>query len=99
MATLREMLCAVVDGYKSYDAGWAIYSEMPLALENEARLGQTQFEQGGILDGKAFFADGERIIDAISEYAEANYPLPADVLDAFGVQGIAEAVFEDLVRD
>ena len=62
----------------SYDSSWAIYADAPFTDESEARFGQTQFENGGLLDDKVFFANGEVVNDAIEtqidfSLGEENY--------------------------
>ena len=40
---------------------WAIYANAPFTAESEARIGQTQFENGGLLDTKQFVINGEAL--------------------------------------
>ena len=49
-----------------YDPSWAIYAEYPLTPESDCRYGQTQFENGGLLDDKEFIINGESANDRIS---------------------------------
>lgn len=53
----------LVDAIKKiqYDPSWAIYAEVPFTEESAARFGQTQFENGGLLDSKEFFANGQQV--------------------------------------
>ena len=53
-----------------YDSGWAVYAQTPFSEASEARFGQTQFENGGLLDGKEFFANGLEIGDWMKNYFE-----------------------------
>ena len=36
------------------DNQWAIYADAPFTVNSESRIGQTQFEKGGVLDDKEF---------------------------------------------
>ena len=67
MATLIQTLA----GGLEYSGNWAIYAEPidgEFKPESLARFGQTQFENGGVLDDCEFFATNERAIDAMSEW-------------------------------
>lgn len=57
---LREAILSI-----SYDRSWAIYADSPFQPESEARFGQRIFKNGGILDEKKFFCDGELANDAV----------------------------------
>ena len=51
-----------------YDDSWGIWADAPFTPESEARYGQRQFENGGLLDAKEFFASGTRCGDFLTEY-------------------------------
>ena len=40
---------------------WGIYAELPLTIDSEVRIGQTHFENGGLLDSKEFIINGEQV--------------------------------------
>ena len=40
---------------------WGIYAELPLTIDSEVRIGQTQFENGGLLDSKEYIINGEQV--------------------------------------
>lgn len=65
--TLREAILKI-----GYDNSWGIWAEIPFAPNSEARFGQGIFENGGLLDDKAFFADGERCGDFVSDYLDGE---------------------------
>lgn len=70
MATLKDLASSI-----SYDSSWGIWAELingKFAAESQARYGQRQFENGGLLDGFEFFADGEKIGDSIAEYCDGD---------------------------
>jgi hypothetical protein len=70
MATLKELASNI-----SYDSYWGIWAELidgKFSADSQARYGQRQFENGGLLDGFEFFADGEKIGDSISEYCDGD---------------------------
>lgn len=70
MATLKELASNI-----SYDSSWAIWAELidgKFTADSQARYGQRQFENGGILDGFEFFADGVQIRDNADEFAGEN---------------------------
>lgn len=68
MATLIEILT----GHVEYSSSWAVYAEA-LEPESPARMGQTQFENGGLLDSKQYVIDGVTLGDAKLRYFEDNY--------------------------
>lgn len=63
--TLAEL---ILDGV-AYDRGWGVYADS-LDPDASARYGQTQFENGGLLDGKIFVANGMAINDALEDWFE-----------------------------
>ena len=67
MATLKDLASRI-----QYDSSWGIWAELidgKFTPESQARYGQSQFENGGILDGFAFFAHGEKIGDHQTNWA------------------------------
>ena len=70
-----------------YDSSWGIWAELingKFTPDSEARYGQRQFENGGLLDEFEFFADGEKIGDSISEYCDGD--------DDFTEEAISELI-------
>ena len=65
--TLAEIL---KDGLQ-YDFSWGIYSH-GTGADSPARIGQTQFENGGLLDGMEFVIDGVKLGDAIRSYTDGD---------------------------
>lgn len=57
-----------------YDSSYSIYIDDTVALtpNTEARVGQNQFEQGGLLDGKVELMDLVQAADAMTEYFEGT---------------------------
>jgi len=56
MATLKDLVRSI-----QYDASWGIWAKLidgKFHADSPARLGQCIFENGRLLDGWAFFADG-----------------------------------------
>lgn len=53
-----------------YDGGWGIWADAPFTPHSDARYGQCQFENGGLLDGKEFFADGEECGDYLASWLD-----------------------------
>lgn len=71
MATTMKLIEAIrTIGYSS---NWGIWIEATdtLTPETPARIGQMQFENGGILDGMEFLINGEQINDRFNE-CESN---------------------------
>ena len=67
MTTLNELIQKI-----QYDSSWGIWAEAPFTRDSVARYGQSQFENGGLLDDKVFFADGVRCGDFIAEYTNGD---------------------------
>jgi hypothetical protein len=63
--TLGELLAKGLQ----YDSSWAIYSH-GTGADSPARIGQTQFKQGGLLDGMEKVIDGVALGDAMLSYTE-----------------------------
>lgn len=61
-----------------YDSSWAIWADTPFTPDSEARYGQRQFEQGGVLDSKSFFADGIQVGDYIGRFCDWDDALLSD---------------------
>ena len=64
MNTLRELVAKI-----QYDSSWGIWAATLFTPDSEARYGQRQFENGGVLDDKEFFADGVQIGDFLANDA------------------------------
>lgn len=82
--TLGELL------YKGlqYDSSWGIYA-FGTNVDSPARIGQTQFECGGILDGMSLIIDGERLGNAIAALTDGE---PDDVMEH-----VSESMLLDLL--
>ena len=63
MDTLSELIRRA-----GYEDSWGIWAEAPFTPDSPARYGQRQFENGGLLDSKVFFASGTRCGDFLAEY-------------------------------
>lgn len=61
-----------------YDSSWGVWAEVPFAPDSEARYGQCQFENGGVLDNKELFTDGVSIGDWFKSWFEDCPELKAD---------------------
>lgn len=71
-----------------YDSSWGIYA-FGTGVDSPARIGQTQFEQGGILDGMSFVIDGEKLGNAIGALTDGE---PDDVMEH-----VSESMLLDLL--
>ena len=70
MSTLNDLAASI-----QYDSSWGIWAKLidgKFSPESQARYGQRQFENGGLLDEFEFFADGEKIGDSIAEYCDGD---------------------------
>jgi len=70
----------------AYDPQWGVWAEKingEFNLESNCRFGQLMFENGGRLDGMEFLATNERIVDAISGWADGNEELEGEGLTQF----------------
>lgn len=57
----------------NYDANWGIYAESPFTSNSPARIGQTHFENGGVLDDKEYFCNGEVANDAVETQVDRSF--------------------------
>ena len=64
---LKEALATI-----NYDSSWAIYAEYPLTEDTPCRFGQTQFENGGLLDDKTFVINGESAHDRVQDMIDVS---------------------------
>jgi hypothetical protein len=56
----------------SYDSSWGIWAELvdgQFTANSQSRYGQRQFDNGGLLDGFEFFADGVQVRDHADDFA------------------------------
>lgn len=70
MATLKELANNI-----SYDSSWGIWAGLidgKFTADSDARYGQRQFQNGGVLDGFEFFADGVQVRDHADDFAGEN---------------------------
>ena len=67
----KHTVASIIKSGVSYDSSWGIYADGCTA-NAEARLGQTQFENGGVLDGKRFICDGVQLGDAIQRWTDGK---------------------------
>jgi len=72
----------IIDNGLEYSTSWAIYADGFLS-ESPARIGSTQFENGGIMDGKKLICNGQELGDLIQSWG------PDDV----------EAIIDELAED
>lgn len=67
MATLKDLASNI-----QYDSSWGVWAELidgKFTPESQARYGQCQFENGGVLDEFEFVANGEKIGDRHTDWA------------------------------
>ena len=86
--TLADEIEKIVRG-GNYVSDWGIWADAPFSPESEARQGQDQFENGGVLDEKSFFASNEQIIDAAHDWCDGD---PNDPECPFGMDEIISEV-------
>ena len=58
-----------------YDSQWGVYAEKidgKFTPESPARIGQRRFENGDVLDGAEYFANGEWIGDRFADWECAD---------------------------
>lgn len=67
----NHTLAELVENGIQYDSSWGIYAD-ECHPDAEARIGQTQFEQGGLLDGKHLIANGVQMGDALSRWFDGD---------------------------
>lgn len=80
---MRKTVADIIKHGVSYDRSWGIYAT-GCDANAEARIGQTQFENGGLLDDKHFICDGEQLGDAIQRWTDGE-DVDADDLDIDGL--------------
>lgn len=90
--TLADGIEKIVRG-ANYVGDWGIWADEPFTAESEARQGQTQFDNGGLLDDKSFFASNEQIIDAAHSWCDGD-PNASDC--PFGIGEIVDAVIDEI---
>lgn len=54
------------------DNNLGIWADYPFTINSDARIGQNQFENGGLMDDKWFFCSCSYAIDFMDEYTEGN---------------------------
>lgn len=64
MNTLKDLITKI-----EFSSNWAIYAN-DIHPDSPARIGNTQFRSGGMLDGKKFIIDGEQVHRAMSAYCD-----------------------------
>lgn len=62
-------LIELIEKGLQYDSSWAIYAWRN-SPDSPARVGQTQFENGGVLDGMDLIIDGVQLGDALERYCD-----------------------------
>jgi hypothetical protein len=80
---VKHAVASIIKSGVSYDSSWGIYADSCDA-NAEARIGQTQFEQGGLLDGKQLICTGEQLGDAIQRWTDGE-EVDIDDLDIDGL--------------
>ena len=76
--TLKEIIANGLE----YSTSWAVYAD-GFQSESQARIGNTQFVNGGLLDGKKLICNGQELGDLIQSWG------PDDV----------EAIIDELAED
>lgn len=77
-----------------------VYATYPFSSKSIARIGQRQFENGGLLDDMVFFASGSSCQDFIERYMELDEDTGDDfVLDNNMVNEAAETMIEEWNTD
>lgn len=69
--TQHSTLVELLEKGLQYDSSWAIYAYGKDA-DAPARIGQTQFKQGGLLDGMDYIINGQQLGDAILRYTDGD---------------------------
>ena len=90
--TLSQEIEKIVRG-ANYVSDWGIWADEPFTAESEARQGQTQFDNGGEVDEKSFFATNEQIIDAAHSWCDGD-PNAKDC--PFGIDEIVSEVIDEI---
>ena len=88
--TLADEIEKIVRG-ANYVSDFGVWANEPFTAESEARQGQGQFENGGLLDEKSFFATNEQIIDAAHSWCDGD-PNAEDC--QFGMDEIVSEVID-----
>lgn len=70
-------LSEAIEGIQ-YDSSWGIWADVPFTPDSEARYGQRQFENGGVLDDMVFFADGMEVGNYVLRYVEGDNEMFSD---------------------
>lgn len=79
----KHTVASLIKSGISYDRGWGIYAT-DCSPDAEARIGQTQFENGGLLDSKHFICDGQQLGDALLRWTDGE-DFDMDDLDIEGL--------------
>lgn len=85
--TLTEAILAI-----QYDSSWGIWAEQPITPASEARYGQVQFRNGGLLDDKVLFATGEECGNFIMKWLDGedeDVEYPSELAEAM-IEAYAE---------
>ena len=95
--TLKEVICKGLEDQEQ----WAIYAEAPFTPESEARIGQRQFENGGLLDDKEYVINGAALNRHDSIFYDYVGGLISDSqeMDAAREEWIAEELIPELETD
>jgi len=80
----------------NYVNDWGVWAIAPFTAESDARQGQLQFENGGILDEMEFFASHSEIIDAAHDWCQGD-PNAKDC--PFEIDEIVNEVIDFLMSD
>lgn len=89
-STLIDILTSGME----YSSTWAIYAERiggEFKPESPARIGQRQFENGGLLDACEFFATNEDATDRMNRYMGDDWN---DLDDSIQAQALSEAALQ-----
>lgn len=97
MKTLKDVIEAGIEESNQI----AIYAVTPFTPESEARIGQTQFDNGGLLDDKEFVVNGEALNRHVEIFFSNVGGLISDSreMDAAMAEWIAEELIPELETD
>ena len=86
---MKHTLASLIESGLSYDNTVAIYAEGQYP-DVSVRFGQTQFENGGLLDGKEMVGTCMEIIDYLNSWTDGD----DDVFEHVGWDDFVQALFD-----
>lgn len=75
------------------DPSVAVYADTPFTAESEARIGQTCFENGGLLDSKEWVGNGDSLNSRATDWIE---PDDFDVMED-EIEAVENFVSDELI--